>query len=138
MLLRCPRSPSCVLRFVIPQTAACQAPLCMRFSQQEYWSGLPWPPPDDLPDPVIEPVFLHLLYCRQTPPLSNSGSPVRALAGLKTPLEWPSVFNSSLMNLNNKHSLLQGANHTIKITITPFKWTSHIDDKPLQIEARDQ
>ena len=83
------------------QTVACQAPLSMRFSQQEYWSGLPWPPPDDLPDPVIEPVFLHLLYCRRTPSLSNWGSPVRALAGLKTPLEWPSVFNSSLMNLNN-------------------------------------
>ena len=33
-----------------------QAPLSMGFSQQEYWSGLPFPPPGDLPDPGIEPV----------------------------------------------------------------------------------
>ena len=35
-------------------TMAHQAPLSMGFSRQEYWSGLPWPPPGDLPDPVIE------------------------------------------------------------------------------------
>ena len=32
-----------------------QAPLSMRFHWQEYWSGLPFPPPGDLPDPGIEP-----------------------------------------------------------------------------------
>ena len=32
-----------------------QAPLSMGFSRQEYWSGLPCPPPGDLPDPGIEP-----------------------------------------------------------------------------------
>ena len=32
----------------------CQAPLSMGFSRQEYWSGLPCPPPGDLPDPGIE------------------------------------------------------------------------------------
>ena len=36
-------------------TAAHQAPLSMGFSRQEYWSGLPCPPPEDLPDPGIEP-----------------------------------------------------------------------------------
>ena len=36
-------------------TAACQAPLFMGFSRQEYWSGLPCPPPGDLPDPGIGP-----------------------------------------------------------------------------------
>ena len=39
-----------------PWTVACQAPLSMGFSRQEYWSGLPCPPPGDLPDPGIEPV----------------------------------------------------------------------------------
>ena len=39
----------------IPWTAACQAPLSMGFSRQEYWSGLPFPSPRDLPDPEIEP-----------------------------------------------------------------------------------
>ena len=38
-----------------PWTVACQAPLSMRFSRQEYWSGLPFPSPGDLPDPGIEP-----------------------------------------------------------------------------------
>ena len=42
--------------FVTPWTVACQAPLSMGFSRQEYWSGLPCPPPGDLPDPGIEPV----------------------------------------------------------------------------------
>ena len=36
-------------------TVAYQAPLSMGFSRQEYWSGLPFPSPGDLPDPGIEP-----------------------------------------------------------------------------------
>ena len=36
-------------------TVACQALLTMRFSSQEYWTGLPFPSPGDLPDPGIEP-----------------------------------------------------------------------------------
>ena len=39
----------------IPWTVACQAPLSMGFSRQEYWSGLPFPSPGDLPDPGMEP-----------------------------------------------------------------------------------
>ena len=41
--------------FVIPWTGAYQAPLSMGFSRQEYWSGLPFPSPGDLPNPGIEP-----------------------------------------------------------------------------------
>ena len=41
---------------VTPWTVAHQAPLSMGFSRQEYWSGLPFPSPGDLPDPGIEPV----------------------------------------------------------------------------------
>ena len=41
--------------FVTPWTVAHQAPLSMGFPRQEYWSGLPFPPPGDLPDPGIEP-----------------------------------------------------------------------------------
>ena len=44
----------CVQLFTTPGTVACQAPLPMGFSRQEYWSGLPFPPPGDLPDPGIE------------------------------------------------------------------------------------
>ena len=41
--------------FVTPWTIACQAPVFMGFSRQEYWSGLTFPSPGDLPDSGIEP-----------------------------------------------------------------------------------
>ena len=44
-----------VRHLVAPWTAAYQASLSMGFSRQEYWSGLPFPSPGDLPDPGIEP-----------------------------------------------------------------------------------
>ena len=42
--------------FATPWTGAYQAPQFMEFSRQEYWSGLPFPSPRDLPDPGIEPM----------------------------------------------------------------------------------
>ena len=39
---------------MIPWTVAHQAPLSMEFFRQEYWSGLPFLPPEDLPDPEIK------------------------------------------------------------------------------------
>ena len=39
-------------------TVACQSPLSMGFSRQEYWSGLPYPPPGDFPKPGTEPMSL--------------------------------------------------------------------------------
>ena len=45
---------SCILLFATTWTLACQAPLSMGFSRQEYWSGLLFPPPGDLPDLGIE------------------------------------------------------------------------------------
>ena len=47
--------------FAMLQTVACQASLSMGFSRQEYWSGLPYPSPEDLPNPGIEPHLLCLL-----------------------------------------------------------------------------
>ena len=50
--------PSCLSRvqlFATLWTVACQAPLSMGFSRQEYWSGLALPYPGDLPDPRIKP-----------------------------------------------------------------------------------
>ena len=46
------KSPSCVRLFATPSTAAYPAP-SMRFSRQEYWSGLPFPSPGDLSDPLL-------------------------------------------------------------------------------------
>ena len=44
-----------LVALVTPWTVACQAPLSMGFPKQEYWSGLPFPSPGDLPDPEIKP-----------------------------------------------------------------------------------
>ena len=52
------KSLSRVRLFATPWTAAYQAPPSVRFSRQEYWSGLPFPPPGDLPHPGIEPISL--------------------------------------------------------------------------------
>ena len=49
---------SCVQLFVTPWTVACRAPLWVRFSKQQYWSGLPCPAPEDLPYPGIKSFFL--------------------------------------------------------------------------------
>ena len=55
------KSLSLVRLFVTLWTVAHQAPLSMGFSSQEYWSGLPFPPPGDLPDPGIKAVSLASL-----------------------------------------------------------------------------
>ena len=44
---------NCFSRVQLCDLMDCQAPLSMGFSRQEYWSGLPRPPPEDLPDPGI-------------------------------------------------------------------------------------
>ena len=54
IVCECTHLLSHVQLFVTPWTVAPQTPLSMGFSRQEYWSGLPFPPPGDLPDPGIE------------------------------------------------------------------------------------
>ena len=54
----------------------CQAPLSMGFFRQEHWSGLPYPPPEDLPDPGIKPESSvssaqKILYCWATGKTQN-------------------------------------------------------------------
>ena len=53
--------PSRVQLCVTLRTVAHQAPLSVGFSRQEYWSGLPFPYPEDLPDPGVDPVSLTSL-----------------------------------------------------------------------------
>ena len=49
------QSLSHVQLFVMVWTIVCQAPLSVELSRQEYWNGLSFPPPSDLPDPGIKP-----------------------------------------------------------------------------------
>ena len=53
--------------FATPWTVARQAPLSMEFSRQEVWSGLPFPTPEDLPDPEIEPALTGGLFTSEPP-----------------------------------------------------------------------
>ena len=53
------------LTLATPWTVVHKAPLSMGFSRQEYWIGLPFPSPRDLPNPGIKPPsLLRLLHCR--------------------------------------------------------------------------
>ena len=58
---------------VTPWTAACQAPLLMEFSRQEYYSGLPCLPPGTLPNPGIEPGY-PALQADSSPPHHQGSS----------------------------------------------------------------
>ena len=65
----------CVLSHLC--SVAHQGPLSMEFSRQEDWSGLPYPPPGDLPDPGIEPTLLRLLHWQASSlPLMPPGKPL--------------------------------------------------------------
>ena len=58
--------------FATPWTVACQVPLSMGLSRQEYWSGLPFPSQGDLPNSGIQPGLLH--WQVDSLPLSHLGS----------------------------------------------------------------
>ena len=87
------KSLSCVRLFATPWTIAYQAPQSMEFSRQEYWSGLPFPSPGDLPDPGIEPgsPTLWADALLSEPP----GKPLSSSRNLQT--EW----TSNVWNLDN-------------------------------------
>ena len=71
----CTQFPSHVRLYATPW--AWQGPLPMGFSGQEYWCGLPWPPPGDLPNHGLNACLLCLLHCRWILyPVSHQGSPM--------------------------------------------------------------
>ena len=69
--------------FVTPWTVACQAPLFMGFSRQEYWSGLSFPPPRDLPAAAAKSLQSYPTLCD---PIDGSptGSPVPRILQART------------------------------------------------------
>ena len=70
------QSLSRVQHFATPWLVACHSPLSMGFSRQEYWSGLPFPSPEDLPNPGIKPVSPSSPALQtDSLPLSYLGSP---------------------------------------------------------------
>ena len=85
-------SRSVLSDFSTPRTVAYQAPPSMGLSRQEYWSGLPFPPPGDLPDPEIElePPVSPALQADSLP-LSCQGSLCKWKTGVKTVLNRPGM-----------------------------------------------
>ena len=85
---------SCVQLFVTPWTVAHHAPLSMGFFRQEAWSGLPFPPPGNLPDPGIKPSFPVAPAMQvDSLPLEPPGKPQEATNPLATGAELePAIF----------------------------------------------
>ena len=94
------KSFSCVQLFATPWTVACQAPLSMEFSRQEYWGGLPFPIPEDIPNPGIKPgsPILQADSLLSEPP----GKPTWGLRGVKI---YFILIKSSVLQFNRKESI---------------------------------
>ena len=101
--------------FATPWTVACQTPLFMGFSRQEFWSGLPFPPPGDLPNPGIEPIspaspvlqVNSLLQIQWGSPFLNKFSSVQSLSRVQLfATSWTSALQASL-SITNSWSLLK-------------------------------
>ena len=93
------KSVSRVQLFVIPWTVAYKAPLSIEFSRQEYWSGLPFPSPGDLPHPGIEP---------RSPTLQADTLPSEPPGNFYGPHWLYSPWNSPGQNTGMGISFLQG------------------------------
>ena len=108
----CAQSFSRVQIFVIPWTVARQAPPSMEFPGQEYWSGVPFPPPGHPPDPGIEPTSLALAGG-----LFTAGSPG------KQQITWAAddyTLNSSeswFHHLYNRHKITATFNEIIHVKV---------------------
>ena len=100
-----------------PQTVAHQAPLCMGFSRQEYWSELPSLPPENLPNPRIQPK-----------------SPVSCLVGrfftswaigdlVKIKTSFPEKKKQLLLHTRN-------AGNPIKKVVSGLSWSSSVKNLP--------
>ena len=96
---------SCVQLCATLWTIVCQAPLFMGFSRHEYWSGLPCPPPGDLPHSGIEPAFLTSFalaggFSTTTPPGKSTHDRAylsMQLSQFAPPSPFPTVSPSSLL-----------------------------------------
>ena len=90
---------SCVRLFAAQLTLACQAPLSMGFSRQEYWSGLPCPSPRDLLNPDIEPEsLLQLLHWQaHSLPLAPGGKPPSYSTSRYIPKEIESLYSNKYL-----------------------------------------
>ena len=98
------QSLSHVRLFVTPWSAAPQAPLSVGFSRQEYWIELPFPPPENLPDPGIEPAPL------MSPALKAYSLPLRHLGSQSNHSTALKITHKTVPMSSSPPSLLTGLN----------------------------
>ena len=97
ILKLCAQLVSSVQPYATPWTVAHQTPLSMELSRQEYWSGLPFPPPGDLPDPGTQsasPTLVGRFFTSEPP-----GKPSITLA---TSYKWDRAVHALLWLVSSK------------------------------------
>ena len=148
---------SCVRLFATSGTVACQAPVSMEYSRQEYWTGLPFPSPGDLLHPGIEPasfVLLHwqadslplchlesllslsILICSRVLSFIHCFSPLLCSSGWSHPYLWFNYHlctdDFQLYNFNTVFSLkLQPCVSDLLLTF-PFECSTQTSDQHIQ------
>ena len=107
------QSLSRVRLFATPWTVAHQTPLSMGFSRQEYWSGLPCPPPGDLPNPGIKPRSPSLQA--DSLPSEPPGKPMSTGVGSLSLLQVIFPTQESSWDLLHCRSLCQLSYHLVAV-----------------------
>ena len=120
------KSLSHVQLFATPWTVAYQAPPSMGFSRQEYWSGLPFPSPGDLPDLGMEPRSPALEADALTSePL---GKPKTSLERMKgQAMDWGKLFTNHIFHkgvVSRIHKELSKLNHKETSNLITIRWLS--------------
>ena len=98
----CAKSLGHVWLFVTLWTIACQAPLSMEFCRQEYWSGLPFLPPGDIPDPGIKPTSPG------SPAPQVDSLPLNCQGSLNSLYRWSNKGTQKLMNVSKTTQIGHG------------------------------
>ena len=101
-------------------TVAHQAPLSMGFSREEYWSGLPYPPPRDLPNPRVE--------------LASSMSPALAGRFSATNATWEALYEEYI----RQNAVLDDSQTEIKIAGRNINNLRYIYDTTLMLEREEE
>ena len=91
--------------FVTPWTVAHPFPLSMGFPRQEYWSGLPFPPPGDPPDPGIKPT--SLVWQADSLPLNHLGSPFLFYRNSHAIIDMPNTYTTIITLADRSRCLTQ-------------------------------
>ena len=121
---------SCFRLLATLWTVACQAPLSLGSSRQEYWSGLPCPPPGDLPDPGTEleppksPALAGGVFTTEPPGKPLVHNSVQFSSVTQSCLTLCDPMDCSMPGLPVHHQLLEFTQTHVHESVTPSKYLS--------------